>query len=207
MEIKDLKSEHAVNPLGIEVLAPHLSWRMRTERDGACQTAYQITVASEPDNLDGADLWDSGRVESNQSAPIVYNGQPMKSRQRAWWQVRVWDEGGALTTSEIAWWENGLLEASDWQGKWIGGDLRGGPLTSVPAPFLRRAFAVEKPIKAARLYATALGIYECEINGRKVGDQVFAPRLDGLQPTTAIPNLRRDRAAAPRRKLLGRGLG
>ena len=162
------------NPIGIEDAAPRLFWQLQTAREGARQIAYQIRVASSPDIINNPDFWDSGRVESAQTTHVIYQGAPLTSRQRAWWQVRVWDETGDEIQSEIAFWENGL-RASDWQARWIAAPLAGGPNTSVPAPFLRRAFEVQKPIKQARLYASALGIYECEINGAKVGNDIFAP--------------------------------
>ena len=139
---------------------------MQSERESARQIAYRISA----DNG-----WDSGRVESAQSAQIVYDGPALTSRQRVNWSVEVEDETGALTRSETAFWEMGLLNPDDWQAEWIAGDLTGGPHNPMPAPFLRRPFEVTQPVKCARLYATALGVYECEINGHKVGDDVLAP--------------------------------
>ena len=166
MQITRLRCEYLENPLGLEVAHPRLFWQMQSDREGARQVAYRITT----DNG-----WDSGRVESDQSTHIEYDGPTLTSRQRVNWSVEVEDESGALTRSEPAFWEMGLLQESDWQSEFIGGDLVGGPHNPMPAPFLRRPFEVAQPIKSARLYATALGVYECEINGQKVGDAVFAP--------------------------------
>ena len=166
LQIHRLRCEYLENPLGLGVARPRLFWQMQTERAGARQIAYRVTT----DNG-----WDSGRVESAQSTQIEYDGPPLASRQRVTWSVEVEDETGATTRSDDAFWEMGLLNSDDWSGQFIGGDLVGGPHNPMPAPFLRRSFEVAQPIKSARLYATALGVYECEINGRKVGAQVLAP--------------------------------
>ncbi len=83
--------------------------------------------------------------------------------------------GQASEWSEAAWWEMGLLDRADWQGEWIGGLLAGGSFSTSPAPFLRTTFSINKPVARARLYATALGVYEPHLNGAVVGDDVFAP--------------------------------
>jgi alpha-L-rhamnosidase len=94
--ITNLICEYRSNPLGIDITAPRLGWQMQSDWPGARQMAYRILAASEPDRLgDGqADLWDSGKIESDQSSHIPYAGQKLGSRQRVYWQVTVWDETG-----------------------------------------------------------------------------------------------------------------
>ena len=172
------RCEYQTNPLGIGVERPRLSWEMQSEALGARQTAYHVLAASAPDKLneEAADVWNSERIQSDASAHIAYEGPTLQSRQRVYWTARTWDESG--TASEWLapqWFEMGFLERSDWSGEWIGSALAGGVQTPVPAPFVRNAFRVEKPIATARLYATALGVYECEINGQRVGDFELAP--------------------------------
>ena len=163
-----LRCEYFTNPLCIDTLRPRLSWQIQDDRRGARQTAYQIVVD------DG--VWDSGKVASDQSVHVEYGGSPLKSRQRCTWRVRTWDMNGEPADwSEPAFWEMGLLARSDWKAQWIGAATVGGPYTSPPAPYVRKAFSVAKPIASARLYVTALGMYEFEINGQPVGDYVFAP--------------------------------
>ena len=170
MQITNLRCEYLRNPLGIDVAQPRLSWQLESDRRGARQTAYQVIVESE-----SKAIWDSRRVESDQSAHVVYRGEPLRSGQRATWRVRVWDEAGALAESESAWWEMGLLDKSDWVGQWIGSSLVGGPEVASPCPFLRETFALDQPVASARLYVTALGLYEFYLNGQRVSDHVFEP--------------------------------
>ncbi len=170
---KDLRCEHFANPIGIDSLLPRFSWKLDSDKKGACQTAYRIRVSSRPGG-DG-DLWDSARVESSQSVDVEYAGVRLVSRLRGWWTVQVWDENGQeVEPSTEAVFEMGLLEPEDWQAKWIGGDLVGGPRTSVPLPYLRKTASLSG-VKSARLYVTALGLYEFRINGRRVGDCELAP--------------------------------
>lgn len=175
--ITHLTTEYRANPLGIDITAPRLGWQMQTDRPGARQTAYQIRAASDPQQLStgSADLWDTGRVVSDQSIHVVYAGQPLQSRQRVYWTVTVWDDTGSATRSEPAWFELGLLNPSDWKAEWIGAMLTGGPRSTIPAPYLRKPFTLSGPVRSARLYVTALGLYECSINGQTVGEDVFAP--------------------------------
>jgi alpha-L-rhamnosidase len=178
LRVTRLRCEYQVNPLGLDERQPRLSWELVCPRRGCRQIAYRIECATSESALGAgrADRWDSGRVESAESIQVPFNGPAPESRERLWWCVTVWDEAGAEATSAPAWFELGLLEASDWTAEWIGSAVVGGPRTSPPVPYLRREFAVaDKPIARARLYATALGLYEFSLNGTVVGDLVFAP--------------------------------
>lgn len=171
-----LTCEYRENPLGIDMVRPRLGWRMRSGRRGARQAAYRIVAAASPDALSVPNtLWDSGRVESDQSAHVVYEGPVLASGQRVHWKVTVWDESGVSAESDPAWWEMGLLDREDWQAHWIGGAQAGGPRTTSPAPYLRREFGVTKPVARARLYASAIGVYECRLNGTPVGEDLLTP--------------------------------
>lgn len=175
--ITNLVCEYRTTPLGIDVFAPRLSWQLQNTRQGTRQTAYRILAASDPHLLyeGNADLWDSGKSETDQSIHIPYEGWELRSRQRVYWQVTVWDETGQVNHSEITWFEIGLLDRDDWKGAWIGAALTGGPRSTIPAPFLRQEFYIDGTIKTARLYVTALGLHECSINGMRVSEDVFAP--------------------------------
>ena len=170
MKVVNLRCEYAENPMGIDISHPRLSWQLESDQQGAKQTAYQIQAKGE--NF----KWDSGKVESDQSIHIPYIGPGLLSRQPITWKVRVWDENGKPTRfSATAQWEMGLLHRADWIAQWIGAPFVGGPRTPTPAPFLRKLFTVGGNVVRARLYITALGVYEASINGRQVGDLELAP--------------------------------
>ncbi len=178
LRITRLRCENLVNPIGLDSAQPRLSWIGDSGRRGARQTAYQVLVASTPEALaDGqGDLWDSGNVASDQSVGVHYGGAALASGQRAWWVVRLWDEQDQPSAySELAFWEAGLLDRAEWQGEWIGGILAGGSFSTSPALFLRTTFSIHKRVTRARLYATALGLYEAHLNGAVVGEDLFAP--------------------------------
>jgi alpha-L-rhamnosidase len=169
-----LRCEYLEQPLGIDELQPCLSWTLESSRRNVLQSAYQIHVTTE----DGELCWDSGRVPSDAMAHIVYAGVPLVSRARYHWRVRVWDEAGAVSAwSDSAHWEMGLLEASDWQAQWIGFDSTMGVALDEPLPatYLRSSFAVNNPVKKARLYITARGLYIASLNGQRLGDAALAP--------------------------------
>ena len=184
IRVDRLRCEYRVNPLGIDELEPRLSWIVRSDDRGARQTAYQVLVASSLNLLsDGkGDLWDSGKVDSGQTVNIVYAGQALKSRQVCYWKTRVWNNDDEPSDwSEAAFWSMGLLDASDWTAQYISfrdttpvfKDRKGHFLPA--ARQYRKAFRIDKPVRRATAYATALGIYELHMNDRRVGDAIFAP--------------------------------
>ena len=118
-----LRCEYLTDPLGIEAARPRLSWVIESARRGERQTAYQVLVASAPDLLarDQGDLWDSGKVTSDQNILVEYAGKPLESRQRCHWKVRAWDKDGTVSVwSDGATWTMGLLTRASWNAKWIG---------------------------------------------------------------------------------------
>ena len=176
-----LRTETLENPIGIDTPQPRLSWWLEDSGQAQHQSAYQVIVASSPSTLEAGigNLWDSGRVASDQSIQIAYQGQRLESRQRVCWAVRVWNgEGSVSAWSVPASWEMGLLERHDWQADWIGLDEPTGialPDTMPPSPQLRHEFHLAgRPVRA-RLYATARGVYEARLNGSRIGDALLAP--------------------------------
>ncbi len=172
-----LRCEYLQNPLGVDGAAPRLSWKIESERRGARQTAYEIASApSETDLARDNFSHTSGRVESDETRFVPYEGAALQSAQRVCWKVRAWDENGELSPwSESAHFETGLLKPADWSAYWISGLPVGGPRTTAPATYLRTSFQTSSPIESARLYVTALGVYEAFLNGARIGEDVFAP--------------------------------
>ena len=121
-----LRCEYRADPLGIDSKTPRLSWivsQADANRRGLRQTAYQVLVASTPDMLakDQCDLWDSGRVESDETIQIHYDGKKLSPGQACFWKVRVWDrQGQASPWSGTATWTMGLFGLPDGKANWIG---------------------------------------------------------------------------------------
>src|SRR5512143_1195066 len=180
-----LHCEYMVNPLAIDTREPRLGWQLESDTRGAKQTAYQIIVSSTSADLaaNKGDLWDTGKVASNRTIQIAYQGKPLGSRQECFWRVRVWDQVGRPSSwSKPAQWTMGLLESADWSAKWIGDKL---PSTeNVSATMLRREFKLASPAKRAIVYASALGGYELRLNGQRVGDQLLAPEFTDYHTRT-----------------------
>jgi alpha-L-rhamnosidase len=180
------RCEYLVNPKGIDETRPRLTWLLESSdsRRGQRQSAYQIIVAGSAAGLakNIGDLWDTGRVESDATVNIEYRGKPLVSREQCFWKIKVWDEAGhASDWSEPGYWTMGLLSPSDWQAQYISFRDRSevfknpASLYLPPARQYRKEFAASKTIRRARIYATALGIYELHMNGQRVGDAYFAP--------------------------------
>jgi alpha-L-rhamnosidase len=122
----NLRCEYRVDPLGIDVTQPRLSWIVQSSERGQKQTAYQIMVSSTKENLSAekGDLWDSKKVQGDETICVVYAGTPLKSDQTCFWKVRVWDKDGKPSGwSTPACWSMGLLDGQDWKAQWIGLDV------------------------------------------------------------------------------------
>ena len=174
----NLRVDGAVDPLGLDEVRPRFGWWVADDRPGAHQTAYRVRVATSRDALeaDEPDLWDSARVAGSRQLQVEYEGAPLTSRRSAVWDVTVWDaDGRAGTPSSPASFEMGLLERDDWLARWIGTPVEEAGLTTAPAPILRRTFGLERAVRSARLYVTALGLYVAHLNGRPVSDDWFRP--------------------------------
>lgn len=195
----ELKCEYISQPLGIDVVAPRLMWQLLTHNQQVSQSAYQIVVATSVKALlAGESLFDSGKVFSGESVNILCPGLTLQARQRYYWRVRVWDQDDILSVwSTSSYWEMALLEAEEWQACWIEAPLRPNVPSTIhhvgqvfmpeepidpkkytdlnPCSFLRRSFFVNAPIASARLYITARGVYQAQLNGAQVSDTCFAP--------------------------------
>jgi len=174
LSVINLKTEYKTNPIGLVTASPRFSWEIQDQKRNVSQTAWRIKCALSPDDLSVAArlIWDSGKVASDQSVQLEYQGKKLTSGQRVWWQVMVWtsknEESG---WSEPAFFEMGLLEKRDWRAVWIEPSAD----ETAALPFLRKEFTVGKPIMKAITYVTCHGLYEISLNGGKVGDDLFTP--------------------------------
>ena len=168
-----LRCEYEVTPLGLTNTEPLFSWEFDAPGEKGRQTAYRIMAAYSSEDLeDGAYLvWDTGKVSSSRNFGIEYEGRELKSADRVYWRVCMWDENGEAHVSEPTWFEMGLLNESDWKGDWmsfLGGMIGNGQL-------YRYSYdCKEKPVKA-RAYIAAVGYYDLHMNGKKVGDKLLEP--------------------------------
>ncbi|MCG5217941.1 alpha-L-rhamnosidase [Streptosporangium sp. KLBMP 9127] len=164
-----LKTGYLTDPLGLDDQHPGLSWQPTYGR----QQAYRVQAATGPEPLASgeADLWDSGRVDGERHTDVRYGGKTPGAGQRVWWRVRVWTAGRPSPWSEAAVWETGLPSAADWEGaQWVT-----APDLDARMPLLAGDFHLaDRPVRA-RLYATALGVFEASVNGAEVGRAVLEP--------------------------------
>ena len=174
LSVKDLIVDHKVNPIGIDNRYPRFSWKIGGTGNNILQTAYSVRVATDEKFSASKVVWQSDKVESDESILRYYKGTDLKSGQRYFWQVKVWDNRGKESKwSPAAYWEMGLLSQSDWKAKWI--EMEGDTLRYSPSPHFRKEFLSARTIATARVYITSHGFYELQLNGKKVGDQVLTP--------------------------------
>jgi len=186
LRVDDLKT-----PLGIDDAAPRFSWQLVDEARGARQTAYEVQVATQAALLDAgkADVWDSGRVESDHSLNVGYAGPGLQASTRYFWRVMVWDAAGKpYVPSATSWWETGLLKQDNWRAQWIGYEtaeeaaVRAAKAAWITVPDVaalgvetaeehvayRTTIKVDKPVKRAVLYATGQDTVSAWVDGRQL---------------------------------------
>ena len=173
-EVKELVCEYKINPIGIDVQKPRLSWQIISTEENLLQTAYEIKVTDQ--DAKGKLIWTSGKVSSDKSVNIAYEGPALKSMQRVYWQVRIWDNKNKVSNwSAPSYWEMGILEPGSWKASWIEFQSESDVKGSKPAQYFRKDFSSGKKIKSARVYVTSLGLYQLFLNGKKVSSDLFTP--------------------------------
>jgi alpha-L-rhamnosidase len=178
VSVSGLKCEYRTNPLGIDTTTPRFSWKLVQENfsRGQKQTAYQILVASSIERLEQniGDLWDSEKVESDQSVNVAYAGKILESSKQYYWKVKVWEVSGLSSTwSEHAHFSMGLLKQDDWQGEWI---YKHGQ-NKKDHNWYRKNFLLNENPESAFIHVASFGYHEVYVNGEKVSDAVMNPVL------------------------------
>jgi hypothetical protein len=168
-----LRCHFSAAPLGIDEPQPRLFWTLDSPQRAQHQTAFQILAATSREQLDAdrADLWDSGKTLSAETAHVRYAGRPLASSQQIFWKVRCWDQDDRVSRwSQPASWTMGLLHSNDWQGSWIG-----LPDTNAPSLLLRHEFVARPGLSRALIHVCGLGQYELTLNGKKAGRDILSP--------------------------------
>lgn len=159
-----LKVENLKNPLGIDIRTPRLTWNCE---GGQKQSAYEVVCKNEQGEL----LWDSGKVSSD-AMHAQYAGRPLKDRERVRWSLQLWDETDTDGAPAEGIFELGI---SRWEARWITGNYRVNKNKRYPVDCFRKVFSAHSGVQKARLYITACGLYEANLNGQRCGDFIFAP--------------------------------
>ncbi|CAI3632774.1 MAG: glycoside hydrolase family 78 protein [Clostridium sp.] len=173
IEIKNLKVEYSMNPIGIDCKKPRFSWNMESKIRGEKQTYYQILVSKRAKNLtlEKAEIWNSGKVKSDKSVGIEYSGKALEPCTKYYWKVIVWDNNNnVIESSGSEFFETGLMSTDGvtrWDGaKWISID---SDTQNLCAPMIRKESKLTGKVRSARLYMSSLGVYDAYVNGKKLG--------------------------------------
>lgn len=185
-----LRTEQRVNPMGVDAAKPSFSWQSDAQTQDWMQTAREVMVASSAAKLAAgkADVWDSGKVASSESASVAYDGPQLESKKKYWWAVKVWDNKGGATTSQPAWFEMGMLHPEDWKAQWIrrsepaadrefadvkwmwlAGEDAFHSAPGRPAEF-RYTLHLDTLPTTATLHVAAVGTYVAKVNGVVTGE-------------------------------------
>lgn len=195
LAVTNLECEYRKDPLGVETVAPRLSWELHSEQRGVMQTAYRIVVSDNVKSLNEnvGNVWDTQKLATDQSIQIAYAGKELEFTKPYFWKVKVWDnQGNESEWSEPAMWQMGLPSRQDWKGaQWIAYEALPDSKRIVPAmhgkgdkalddglnilPVLRKEFVVKRHLKRATIYISGLGHFEMSLNGKKVGDHFLDP--------------------------------
>ena len=170
VKVQNLLTENLTDPFGIDVKQPRFSCQLASDLRNVTQAGYEITVSEGKNSV-----WKSGKVMSDQSVHVPYAGAALQSAKKYLWQVRVWDNNGkASAWSQAATFQTAFLNASDWKAKWIEAGFTEDSINR-PAQYFRKQFSTNKKVTSALAYITAHGMYEAQINGKRVGDYYLTP--------------------------------
>lgn len=177
LKVSQMLCDNLVNPIGLDVVKPKFSWQLVSEKRGTLQIAWEIRVVrnSFSAGKDQEQVWNSGKILSDQSVHIPYAGKPLLSAEKYYWRVRVWDNFGRVSAwSDTAFWQMGLLSPADWKAKWI--RLTKKEAASLqPSPLFRKEFISQKKIASATAFISSHGLYEAFINNQRIGDAYLTP--------------------------------
>ncbi|MGC4038300.1 MAG: glycoside hydrolase family 78 protein [Chitinophagaceae bacterium] len=169
VKVESLLTENLSNPIGIDVKQPRFSWQLSSAKRNITQTAYEIKL-----NDGKTPFWNSGRINTDQSVHVKYNGPALQSGKKYNWSVRVWDNmGKASAWSLPGFFQTAFFSAAEWKAKWIEAGFTED--ATRPSPYFRKKFTAGKKIASATAYITSHGLYEAQINGKKVGDAFLTP--------------------------------
>jgi alpha-L-rhamnosidase len=192
LAVAELKCAYQPHPLGVQTTKPTLSWELHSDRRSVRQTAYQVLVSDNAKKLsqNEGNIWDSGKVTSDASIQVSYEGSDLAPAKTYFWKVKTWDNHGSVSKwSAPAEWQTGLFTPDDWKGAtWIAYyQLPAERVTVLPVdgakdtyrdnnilPLLRKQFTAKKPTKAT-LFISGLGHFEAVLNGQKVGNHFLDP--------------------------------
>ena len=173
LQVHHLLTENKKDPIGLDETIPRFSWQLSSDKRNCSQTGYEIIVFNTEKKK--MPVWTSGKIQSSQSVYIPYKGAPLQSGKRYTWQVQVWDNTGTNAISkENAFFQTAFLKMSDWKAKWIGPGYTEDSIQR-PSPMFRKEFSINKKIISATAYITAHGMYEANINGKRISDAYFTP--------------------------------
>ncbi|CAN5140337.1 alpha-L-rhamnosidase [soil metagenome] len=175
LHVQNLLVENRTNPMGIDMIQPVFTWELVSEKRNTSQSAYELRVGTSIATLSKGTIWRTGKVFSDQSVYVKYNGSPLASGIKYYWQVRSWDQNGTASQwSEPSYWQMALLKTSDWKAKWIQPGYKEDTVNRA-SPLFRKDFKTSKKIASATAYITAHGLYEASINGKRIGDAYLTP--------------------------------
>ncbi len=177
VKVEHLLTEDKPDPISIDATVPRFSWQLADgDKRDVMQSAYEIKVSTYTVLKKGKhEVWNSGKVMSDQSVYVPYKGETLLPGQKYYWQLRVWDNTGKASEWSVpASWQMGLLSPSDWKAQWITPGFVEDS-TMRPSPLFRKGFSLTKKIASATAYITAHGLYEAQINGHRVGDAYLTP--------------------------------
>ena len=155
--------EYLENPVGIDVKRPRFSWIV--DEDATSQCSYRIIVKH---SLSNRLCWDSGVVESDETANIEYAGEKLETAARYEYSVDVLCSSGKTFHIEDHTFTMGILDDPVWPARWIG-----GPGMEIQAFWFRTSVEIKKTIRAAYFYVVSPNYYVLYVNGKKADDSVL----------------------------------
>lgn len=171
MKVYDLRTEYEKQPAFLFERHPRFSWKLESDLQDTRQESYHVVVEKKVENEEPLLVWDSGIILSDQSVHVEYEGSELESETEYYVTVEVSDNHGNISKTNSAFGTT-VLDPASFEAKMISHDM---PQNENSCPVFYQSFSTGKKIIKAYAYATAYGVYEMTINGKRVGDLCMAP--------------------------------
>lgn len=175
LKISKLRCEYFENPIGIGEKNPEFSWVLESDENAVLQTSYRLQLSKTENDFTQL-FWDSQKMDSDYSVHVPYTGPVLASETRYYYRVKLTDNrNNESPWSDTQFFETGILDHSEWKASFISAEGNENPAFTSAAPLLRKEFSIGKKVSSARIYSTALGLYEIRLNGERVGEDLLTP--------------------------------
>lgn len=172
LKVQTIHMDYQKNPIGVDGI-PQFGWEILCDKRNMVQQSYWLQIAKDQKFLEV--IYDSGKVDSGESAHVIVEGVQLNSAKTYYVRVRISDGQEQSPWSSTASFTTALLGKGEWKAAFVSAENEDSYKEMSKGTYVRGEFFIRDKVKEAYAYTTALGLYEFCLNGEKVGQDEMAP--------------------------------